>query len=201
MRTGRTVVVHSVALALLIAPPMRAQTASALADTLRRMTRARGDLPWSSGHPVVWADFQGKPKEHGKTAAETSSGVTYTMLCRGEEMRAAVLATFSPARSWVRTDVPKSRASDRILRHERTHFNISELFARQLRRELATAKEICPSRSKDADRIFDRLKDEFDDVQERYDRETSHGTLLKPQAAWNLLIAARLDSTSRWAAR
>lgn len=179
----------------------RAQSSAALADTLARQASQRGELAWSASHPVTWSNFRGLSKPKGSTAAETASGVTYTVECSGSEKHFAVLGTFSPADSWVRLDVPQSPASEPILRHERTHFNITELFARQLRSELASSPERCPQWVKEAGQIFGRLKKYFDGIQSRYDRETAHGVRSGPQADWNTLVKAQLDSTAGYRIR
>lgn len=174
----------------------RAQSSAALADTLARQASQRSELTWSASHPITWSNFRGLSKPKGSTAAETASGVTYSVECDGSEKHFAVLATFSPADSWVRLDVPKSPASEQILRHERTHFNITELFARQVRNELASSPERCPQWVKEAGQIFSRLKQHFDGIQSRYDRETAHGVRSGPQAEWNKLVTAQLDSAA-----
>jgi hypothetical protein len=187
-------------LAILLVSRVSAQSSADLADSLRHQAAARGALPWSAQHPVVWADFRGKPRLGTATAAQTSSGVSYMLQCRDAHLAFAVLAAFAPAESWVRPDVPRSStASAPTLRHERTHFGISELFARRLRAELATSEGICPHHTKDARRIFDQLKSATDDLQNRYDKETAHGTNAGSQAQWERKIGADLESMKRYA--
>jgi hypothetical protein len=187
-------------LATVLVSRASAQSAADLADTLRHQASTRGALAWSASHPIVWADFRGKPRLGTPTAAQTSSGVSYVIQCRDAHLAFAVLAAFVPTESWVRPDVPLSpTANAPTLRHERTHFAITELFARRLRAALATSQGICPHHTKDARRIFDQLKSAADDLQTRYDRETAHGTNPGNQAQWDRKIGADLDSLNSYA--
>lgn len=121
--------------------------------------------------------------------------MTYIVECHGERFRYAILATFSPAESWVRPDIPPHRtASPRTLRHEQTHFDLTEVFARRLRRAFSTVQGICPDHPKDARKLFDRLSRESQSKQKQYDQETAHGTALEAQSRWSRAVAASLDS-------
>lgn len=177
-----------------LALPAQAQSSPDLARTLARQVAAEGSLAWTT-HRLSWKHFHGRPRLGTSTAAQTSSGVTYVVECHGERFRYAVLATFSPAESWVRPDIPPHRtASPRTLKHEQTHFDITELFARRLRRAFSSVRDICPSHPRDARKLFDRLSRESQSMQEQYDQETAHGTALDAQARWSRAVAASLDS-------
>ena len=187
-------------LAAVLAAPASAQSAADLADSLRNQASARGALPWSARHPVAWPDFQGRPHLGTSTAAQTSSGVSYMIQCRDSHLAFAVLAAFAPSESWVRPDIPPSpTASTPTLRHERTHFNISELFARRLAQSLATSHDLCPHRTKEARRIFDQHRSASDATQSRFDRETDHGTIGSQEARWEREVRAGLDSLNTYA--
>jgi len=177
-----------------MAPPAAAQGSPELSRTLASQVAAEGSLAWST-HRLSWRNFHGRPRLGTSTAAQTSSGVTYVVECHGERFRYAVLATFSPAESWVRPDIPPHRAaSPRTLKHEQTHFDITEVFARRLRRAFSTVQAICPSHPKNARKLFERLSRESQSIQEQYDQETAHGTALDAQARWSRAVAASLDS-------
>ena len=189
-------------LSVLNVSPVLAQTSTDLADSLRQRAARDGAIPWSAAHPVEWKDFRGRPGSTSSTAAETASGIGYMLQCRDSDLSFAVLATFSRGESWVRTDVPSSTtASATTLRHERTHFDITELFARRLRQALSSARDICPHRTGDARRTFEQLRKESEDTQKRYDKETAHGTASAPQAAWEKRVKAGLDSLNRFEVR
>ncbi len=173
-------------------------TADELMDRLAKQVKAEGSLIWSARR-LTWKEFHGKPRLGTSTAAQTSSGVTYIVECHGERFRHAVLATFSPVESWVRPDIPSNRnANARTLKHEQTHFDITEIFARKLRKAFEGATGICPDRPKDARKIFDRLSRESQDIQQRYDQETAHGMSFDAQSRWSRSVATGLDSLSEY---
>ena len=184
----------------LVAETVHGQSPTRLSGTLRKQVAEEGLLVWSRKEPPSWKDFRGPARRGTTTAAQTSSGVTYLIQCRSSHLGFAVLATFSPRESWVRPDIPgNSAASRQSLRHERTHFDITELFARRLRRALAAAERICPGREDNVRKMFDGLADDSRHEQERYDRETAHGMSRDAQARWERLVRARLDSLARYA--
>jgi hypothetical protein len=176
------------------------QSQGSLANTLRGQVADEKLLGWSAGAPPSWNEFRGTPTLGTPTAAQTSSGVTYLIQCRGRSLRFAVLATFSPKASWVRPDIPgDSLAGPRSLRHERTHFDLSELFARRLRRAFARLDRACPGREDEVRRVFDRLAEESRAEQERYDRETAHGMAGDVQARWERQVQRSLRSLGGYA--
>lgn len=165
---------------------------------LTRQVKAEGSLIWSPRR-LTWKEFHGTPRLRTATAAQTSSGVTYIVECRGKQFDYAVLATFSPVESWVRPDIPLNRtASPRTLKHEQAHFDVTELFARKLRKAFESVTDICPDHPKDARKLFDRFSREAQHTQDQYDDETAHGMALDSQARWSREIAASLDSLARY---
>src|SRR5262249_27542337 len=161
---------------------------------------AGGNIPWDSAQGLSWSSFRGRPHPGLFQAAETHSNVTYLIGCLGQETRFTVLATFSTTESWVRPDVVRdSVASVRTLQHERTHFELTEILARELRRSLLDAKDLCPGQLQRARELFDSLSSVSKAWQSRYDTETVHGTNLESQARWTRAISAELDSLAAFA--
>jgi hypothetical protein len=178
-----------------------AQVHPDLATSLKSQVTVEGGIPWSANRPPAWPDFRGRPRTGTSTAAQTSSSVTYLLQCHDRQLDFAVLAVFAPEESWVRPDILNSPTGRvRILQHERTHFNITELFARRLRQAFLRARNICPHGLTGARRLFDRLSEASSALQDRYDRETAHGMGAGAQARWDREVAAGLDSLARYAA-
>jgi hypothetical protein len=177
-----------------------AQTAADLRREAEGQARAGGNLPWDSATPLAWSQFRAKPQPAYFTAAQTSSSVTYLIGCLRTEARFAVLATFSTTESWVRPDVsPDSIAGPQTLRHEQTHFDLSEVFARELRRALGTTPGLCPANLQAARQLFDSLSAVSKALNARYDEDTGHGTVLDAQAVWSARVRAQLDSLAAFA--
>jgi hypothetical protein len=86
-----------------------------------------------------------------------------------------------------------------ILRHEQGHFDLAELFARRLDREAAAAAAASKgSGATEAGAVDDLVRRfeahlvsarrEFEELEDRYDRETRHGTDLRRQTEWYVRI-------------
>jgi uncharacterized protein DUF922 len=179
-----------------------AQSTLELRQEAEAHARAGGNLPWTPDLHLAWRHFRGHPQSAYFTAAQTSSDVTYVIGCNGHETRFVVLATISTTESWVRPDIPgDSVASAQTLRHEQTHFDMSEILARELRRTLTSAAgDLCPSHLQAARQLFDSLSGVSKALQARYDEETGHGTRLDAQTTWSRWVTARLDSLAAYAA-
>ncbi|MBP6669142.1 MAG: hypothetical protein KA180_06820 [Gemmatimonadales bacterium] len=170
-----------------------AQTTEQLAREALEHAKAGGHVAWDSARPLTWSDFRARPHAGLFKAAETVSTVTYLIGCLGQEARFTVLTTFSTMESWVRPDVRADpAASAAMLRHERTHFDLTELFGRELRRALGAADGLCPHDLARARALFDSLDTASRQLQDRYDRETAHGTHGEQQAAWSAWVQAWL---------
>lgn len=178
------------------APPIGiAQTTYELHLEALGHARAGGNIPWSPNQPLTWSLFRGQPHQGLFKAAETSSNVTYLIGCLGRETRFTVLTTFSTTESWVRSDVrDDSVASAQTLLHEQTHFDLSEVLGRELRRALLQAPDLCPNHLARARELFDSLSNASTALQAKYDAETVHGTHPESQLRWRQAVLAQLDS-------
>jgi hypothetical protein len=189
-------------LALLLAPSgLRGQEVLPMAATLRDQVTAQGLLTWSASEPVTWPNFQGPEQVVTIEAAQILSGVTYLIQCRDSVMAFAVLATFDPRISWVRSDILRdSVASRRSLQHERTHFNLTEVMARRVRQGFAALTGACPGHEDRAAALFQESVTELQRLHTQYDDETLHGMKAGAQREWDQRMMAALDSLAAYAA-
>lgn len=147
-------------------------------------------IEWSADRKLTWGDFKGKPDtiEYPNTLALTHSGFGYesgiNLLKEGEIF---VQSVFNTNKSWV---VPKGR-NDYVLRHEQIHFDITEIYSRKLRKELADAK-ITSSNLVKAKTIFDKVFNELQKRQDKYDRETKYGDKKETQENWEAIVEIEL---------
>jgi hypothetical protein len=109
---------------------------------------------------------------------------------------------FLPDRSWVKPGVLASRVeSERILRHEQTHFNITEVHARRMRRYFAQVYDPCGKSDAQMKDAVDRFVREEADAQQRYDAGTRFGLAPDEQRASDREVAELLASLSAFASR
>ena len=100
----------------------------ALAATIRNQMAAHDALPWSATRRLGWADFQGIPPSRGDESALTSYSLFHGVTCTGRSFEFRVVAAFLPRQSWVKPAiVANPTESARTLRHEQTHFDLSEV--------------------------------------------------------------------------
>jgi hypothetical protein len=177
--------------------PVRASSAQSWAATASA-TRGSADagedgVTWSMGRPLAWSDFLAEPPQTGQEGALTSYSLRYRTSCRGRKFEFSVDAVFLPGASWVKpTVLADPRLERATLQHEQTHFDLTEAFARQIRRGFATAAEPCGKGADAATAAADRLIAREADVQSEYDRESRHGLDADGQRLWQTRVSAML---------
>jgi hypothetical protein len=154
-------------------------------------------VPWSMARPLTWSDFLGKPPQTGQEGALTSYSLRYQTSCRGRRFEFSAAAVFLPRESWVKPAVLADPRLERAtLKHEQTHFDLTEAFARQIRQSLATAADPCGRRSEPVQTAADRLVEQEAAMQARYDEESRHGLDAAGHERWDRHVAEWLLSLS-----
>jgi len=150
-------------------------------------------IPWNSEQRLSWSDFKAEPSNQGRAAAITASGISYqfsTMESNGEyELDYTVHTFFYPNKSWYHAEV----CDEVILSHEQLHFDITELFARKMRRLLAETKFTKNVKS-EVRAIYRRINNELAEFQNLYDDETNFSRDKEKQFLWNKKIEDALKS-------
>jgi hypothetical protein len=161
---------------------------------------AKGALRWSKDRRLVMTDFHGTPPANtGQEGAHTEYTIIAGARCNGRSFEYQVAAAVLPAQSWM---APELRTSPTIaaqtLSHEQTHFDLSEVFARKIRRRFAELYDPCGQSETALQAVSDALiKDEARE-QVRYDEETNHGRTPTSQSDWDRQVASWLDSLSKY---
>jgi hypothetical protein len=151
-------------------------------------------IPWKEGSRLKWSDFEGKAKKNSLNEALTDSGMSIELKCDGKTSKAVVKCYFNPNISWT-----KSTDSDYLLGHEQLHFDITELFVRKLRKQLAKFGNDCEALSKHIDAYYQRNYKDFVAYQDRYDRESKHSLNEEMQKFWEQKVARELDELKEYA--
>ncbi len=146
---------------------------------------------WSAARPLTVADFLGRPGPSDRLASSTSSDIKANAACRDFVFTGIVQATFDPNTSWVRE--PKT-ASAALLRHEQTHFDITEVYARIMRQKLVafSTRVNCNKLQPAFNNLTKAVYSEWDREQNRYDQETNHGLNAVRQAYWEKQTQTKL---------
>jgi hypothetical protein len=157
-------------------------------------------IPWSPSWRLKWADFKGPPPTSGKEGARTAHGIYSAWSCRGNAFAFRVRAAFLPTGSWVKPIVLREgNESARVLRHEQAHFDLSEVYARRLRRRMAALPSPCTLKDGELGALVHQHIEEEKAAQRRYDEETDHSLRTERQEAWERQVARWLAELARYA--
>lgn len=158
------------------------------------MVQAQGDtIHWSATHQVNWASYRGSITRLGyNNMASTNSGIRIDLKNADPvAWRLNIVTVFNADKSATKTD-----SSDYLLNHERNHFNISEIEARRLRRDLMNT----PLPQHDAVRIITQVYNkhiaELEKLQDTYDKDTQHSLNHNRQAVWDRWVTEQLNILS-----
>ena len=151
-------------------------------------------LVWDENRLLTWDDFKGKPAKRF-SAASTNYDTYKNTEEIGHKTQVKVEAVFLCNKSWKRT----SWISDEILEHEQKHFDIVELYARKLRRDIKaltyTSYEDVKAKT---DSLYDLMDKELDVYQDKYDDETDASMDGNKQREWNKKIAEQIKALSAY---
>lgn len=163
---------------------------------------------------VTWDDFKGRWRQRtrfGREAAYIASGLQLTEWRAATERqsdgtwiaRPQGLTGFAYMEKF-ESSVEPGKKDDYGLAHEQGHFDLTEVVARELRAELlglegrgATGGEAAVDLKKKVDAAFTAALQRLEELQERYDGETAHGTKKKVQRRWLEDIPKRLAEAQR----
>ena len=150
-------------------------------------------IPWSADRPLRWSDFRGQPVAGTDAAALTMTTLTLRFACSDELFGFEVTAVFFPNRSWVNRMLFVELGSEAWgLRHEQTHFDLTEVHARRARQFLSELARPCDLTAPQLSQLGERFINDAMDAQDRYDRETIHGRDGTAQVRWDAQVRQQL---------
>ena len=154
-------------------------------------------IPWSESRKLTWDDFKARAQPGADYVASTSSGISFSLSYAEENGRSkvdySVVSFFNPEKSWYKVD----RVSAHILNHEQTHFNITELFARKLRKRLAT-HQFTINAKKEANILYQEIEQQRQEMQHKFDAETDHSRDIEKELYWESYIVKQLAAHDSW---
>lgn len=150
-------------------------------------------IPWSETRKLGWGDFKARPDPSSANAAMTNSIINIEFNFDETSLDYTINCRFDKNRSWVKVrTIP-------VLQHEQGHFDIAEIYARKLAREMSGYKFNPVTVKDDVNNIYDRIMKVYQQEQQQYDQQTDFSRNKEKQAEWLNRIAADLKSLQAFA--
>ncbi len=144
---------------------------------------------WSAKQQLTWQDFKGIPAyQYKDISAITSSGIVHYKGCDEGKINFKVRAYFEKQHSWVKEEALTAHH----LEHEQIHFDITELYARKLRKALSERTFECGDEA-NFETFVAAYLDNWEAEQRAYDILTHHSIHKDKQKEWYYKIALELD--------
>lgn len=158
------------------------------------------EIMWSADRKLQWSDFKADHSPYGNIdgiAAATMCGITFetNRVTNFKKAKFFVRTVFDVKKSWVSKS---GMNSPEVLEHEQKHFDLCEVYARRLYKELTEAN-ISVYTMEQANAIFKKVYDEYNERQYQYDIETNHSTIADAQERWNKAIEEEIALLSDYA--
>lgn len=150
-------------------------------------------IPWLFDRPLTWDDFLSEPKRNTDAVASTSTSLGISYQLKNSVLSYEIICNFSKTRSWGLVKTPY------ILAHEQAHFDITEIFARKLHKQLQNYKFEYRTYKQDISRIYQQIVAEKEAFQEAYDKQTDHSRKRVKQYEWLDKIETLLQQSEAYA--
>lgn len=150
---------------------------------------AQDEITYNRGKAVEWSDFRGKPDMKAWASAMTATQIKMKATPKQAGVSLKVECVFVPAKSWV-----KPNHKDHVLLlHERGHFELRELYARMLRKELKELNVTQRNAGRKIKRLYKRYHRKARRINKKYDKETNFSRDKTGQARWYTYIDKELE--------
>ena len=158
------------------------------------------EIEWSKDRKLTWNDFKGKsssdPSNNAGAESNCGFGFKTNTVRVFDKVKVNIVNTFDCNASWV---LLENKKSFELLEHEQLHFDLSQLYARQLRKKLAETKMNLFNFSKESKKAFDEIFLLYGERQSQYDKETNHGINNIEQNKWKKNIEKELNDLESYA--
>jgi len=142
---------------------------------------------WSEKDTLQFEDFKGKHDNPKFGALSYLSLKLENIGITNDKIN--VMAIFNTKKSFI-----MAIHSNYVLKHEQIHFDITELFARKIRKELLVYyKNNFNLDIKVSYDIYKRQIKKYDLYEHEYDNETNYGRNIEQQSKWNRKIQKELE--------
>lgn len=158
----------------------------------------KNHISYSKTKKLYITDFKSDPDMESPGAAATMSGVGMkyksSTLRNKTTVDVTISVYFDKAKSWMKANGKNVTT----LMHEQRHFDITAFKACELKERIESGyAEFTPSSYQtQLSELLRQTQEEGAEMQNTYDRETDHGTIIDEQEKWNKKIDALLKQQS-----
>lgn len=153
-------------------------------------------ISWEKDRPLSWSDFKHRaPQKPKRFVAATYSSIRYDLnVQRPDSFYPVIKSVFYAEKSWTRSQHYRLY----ILKHEQTHFDITELYACKMRYAVSACKHWYNHAGVYRDarliRIYHRYRRKCRFAQKWYDFQTRHSRKKARQLEWNDKVSSLLKA-------
>jgi hypothetical protein len=144
-------------------------------------------IDWAASRRLSWNDYKAEPLFASDAAAITSTTLGFEYHLRNNTLSYKITCRFSKNKSWGKYQ------SAYILSHEQGHFDITEIFARQLARAIVEYKFNPSTYQEDLSKIYKKVMKDKEEFQTKYDEHTDFSRNKEKQAEWLKKIIEELE--------
>ncbi|MCB0515077.1 MAG: hypothetical protein R2798_08745 [Chitinophagales bacterium] len=148
-----------------------------------------GAIEWTLNRPLAWSDFSATPDFADRGTALTSSSIHTSYYLKNNRLYFNIQSFFHPQESWVKTKNPSAQ----LLQHEQGHFDLTEAYARIMRKMLQESTFSYYFYDDEISIRYNQVFDELDSMQKQYDAATQHSVNREAQTQWQRTIANLLQ--------
>jgi hypothetical protein len=166
------------------------QQRSPISPTIKKLKN--DTIVWRADSLLRQEDFKAKPQKGGPLGLSAIGIFLYPGETSGE-LLFYVEALFMKSKSYL------VKYSDYVLKHEQTHFDIAEVFARTLRKKIAeTDFKKIKNTGNEMNKLYEKTMKDYFKEQATYDKDTEHGVNPAKQKLWNEDISQRLKDLDNY---
>jgi hypothetical protein len=147
-------------------------------------------IGWCENFWLSWDDFAGEIDTNSENAALTVTRIRIEPKYDSteNEYHFTFYAIFLRKKSWT-----KYRSDSVLLAHEQLHFDIAELVARRLRKEVSETKIVVTNVHDKMNQLITLRGNLFQEISNEFDKQTNYSRLLNAQLDWRKKIDNQLN--------
>ena len=146
-------------------------------------------IAWIPAIQLSWNDFKGTPENNTVELAATDYSILYTLHAFSQGMTITLKCAFNIKSSWT-----KDTTDEFLLSHELGHFNLAEVYARKIRKDLSSQSFKYDSATNQFKKVYNKYYTLLNKQQDAYDFATNFSKNHIVQKLWTARIDSMLHS-------